>query len=262
MKKRARGRLSAEDKKGIVVFGIGMTILVALAVVVASVVNSPEKAYDRVTLCNEHIPRHTHHLLVIDVSDALSVHQKHFLKTHISGLLQSASVNDRFSIFVLDERYNGLSDPVIDLCKPQSGDKVDMLTSNRLFVQTLYRERFEGPLEKAIASAVAGGEQQVSPIYEALSDIVALNWIDARAEKVELTIVSDMIQNSRAGSVFNSGSAAIDGLPLIDLRRVRTRVFWLDREKYRQYQTDALAASWKDYLGSVSHFDQIERVRD
>ena len=260
--KKARGGLSAEDKRGVAIFATGIAMLAALAIFVLQVIRSPEKDYDRVTLCNEHLPRHTHQLLIIDVSDALSAHQEHFLRTHISDLLESARVNDRFSIFVLDEKYNGLSDPVIDLCKPKAADDVDMLTSNRTFVRELYRERFEVPLEKAIAAAVTSGDQQVSPIYEALSDVVALKRIDPRADEVNLTIVSDMIQNSRAGSVFSSGAAAIDRLPSIDLRRAKTRVYWLDREKYRKYQTPDLETSWEDYLGSVSRFEQIEKIRD
>ncbi|WP_323845160.1 hypothetical protein [Microbulbifer magnicolonia] len=244
------------------IFAFGAAILIALAAFVLKVINSPEKDYDRVTLCNESLPRYSHHLLIIDVSDALSAHQEHFLRTHISDLLQSARVNDRFSIFVLDERYNGLSDPVIDLCKPNSADDVDMLTSNRVFVEQLYRDRFERPLERTIASVVASGEQKQSPIFEALSDIAALRRIDQRAGDISLTIVSDMIQNSRAGSVFSAGAEAIDNLPMIDLRRVKTKVFWLDREKYKRFQTSDLASSWEDYLASVSRFEQIERVRN
>lgn len=260
--KYSRGGMSAEDRKGVAIFAVGVLMLVALAVFILSVINSPDKDYDRVTLCNEHTPRYTHHLLVIDVSDALSAHQENFLRTHISSLLHSARVNDRFSIFVLDEKYNGLSDPVIDLCKPSSADEVNMLTANRTFVERLYQERFAVPLESAIAAVVSSGEQKRSPIFEALSDIATLRRIDPRAEDIRLTIVSDMIQNSRAGSVFSAGPQAIDGLPPIDLRRARTKVFWLDREKYKRYQTTDLASSWEDYLASVSRFEQIERVRD
>lgn len=254
--------MSPEDKKGIVLFTIGVLILLSLLAVTIRVVNSPEKDYDRVTLCNENLPRSAHHLLIVDVSDALSAHQVHFLRRHISDLLEASEVNDRFSIFVLDEKYNGLSDPVIDLCKPRSVGEVDPLTSNRLFVERLYRERFEIPLDDAIASVVSAGDQKTSPIYEALSDIVSLNRIDSRAREVYLAIVSDMIQNSGVGSVFSSGAEAIDKLPMIDLHRARTTVFWLDREKYSQYQTADLASSWEDYLASVSRFEQIERVRN
>lgn len=257
-----RARFSAEDKKGVVIFGAGVGILLALLVYAYLVVRAPERNYDTVTLCNEHLPRATHHLMVIDVSDTLSAHQQHFLRTQLSGMLERAQINDRFSIFVLDMHYNGLSEPVIDLCKPRSQDDVNSLTANREFVQALYRERFEQPLDQAIAMAVSGGEQPVSPIFEALSDVAALNRIDPAATNVNLTIVSDMIQNSRAGSVFNSGAAAIDRLPLIDLRRARTTVYWLDREKYQRYQTADLEASWQDYLGSVSRFEQIQRVRN
>ncbi|WP_226662731.1 hypothetical protein [Microbulbifer aggregans] len=260
--RRARRGLSAEDRKGIIVLFAGLALLSGLLVFAFFAVRAPERNYDQVTLCNGSLPRSNHYLMVIDVSDALSAHQQHFLRTHLAGLLESAEVNDRFSIFVLDERYHGLSEPVVDLCKPRSADDVSALTANRQFVQALYRERFEQPLDKAIAAAVAGGEQPVSPIFEALSDVAALNRIDPTAQRVSLTIVSDMIQNSRAGSVFSSGAAAIDQLPLIDLRRATTRVYWLDREKYRKYQTDDLAASWQDYLASVSRFDLIQRVRN
>lgn len=259
---RARRGLSAEDRKGIAVLVAGLAVLSALLVFAFFAVRAPERNYDRVTLCNGSLPRSNHYLMVIDVSDALSPHQQHFLRTHLAGLLESAEVNDRFSIFVLDERYHGLSEPVVDLCKPRSADDVSALTANRQFVQALYRERFEQPLDKAIAAAVVGGEQPVSPIFEALSDVAALNRIDPSAQRVNLTIVSDMIQNSRAGSVFKRGSAAIDQLPLIDLRRAQTRVFWLDREKYQRYQTAELEASWQDYLGSVSRLERIQRVRD
>ncbi|WP_141398475.1 MULTISPECIES: hypothetical protein [Microbulbifer] len=260
--RRSRRGLSTEDRKGVFIFGTGAALLVALGIFILQVVRSPDNDYDRVSLCNEHLPRAAHHLMIIDVSDALSAHQAHFLKIHISGLLRDASINDRFSIFVLDERYSGLSEPVIELCKPPSAVDADMLTSNRVFIERLYSERFATPLEQAIASVVTSGEQKESPIYEALSDVAALRRIDPRAGDVRLTIVSDMIQNSRAGSVFDAGPKAIENLPLVNLRGVRTWVFWLDREKYKRFQTEELASSWEDYLASVSRFEQIERVRN
>ena len=262
MRAARRRRLSAEDRRGIFIFAGGCGILLALAIFALMVLCAPARDYDRVTLCNDSLPRAAQHLVVIDASDALSAHQAHFLRTHLSDLLASASVNDRISIFVLDERYQGLSDPVVDLCKPPSGEDVNALTANRHFAQALYRERFEQPLNRAIASAVSAGEQPVSPIFEALSDVAALNRIDPAAQNVRLSIVSDMIQNSRAGSVFKRGADAIDQLPRIDLRRAHTTVYWLDRDKYRQYQTADLEASWQDYLTSVSRFEQIQRVRN
>ncbi|MCA0894331.1 hypothetical protein [Microbulbifer agarilyticus] len=257
-----RGRFSSEDKKGVLVFALGLIILLALAVFALKVVRSPARDFDAVTLCNPHLPRFAQHLVVIDASDTLSAHQVHFLKTHISDLLASAAVNDRFSIFVLDDHYNGLSEPVIDLCKPHSGKEVSALTANQQFVDALYKQRFAQPLDRAIGRAVTGEAQPVSPIYEALSDVAALNHLDPAAQNVHLTIVSDMVQNSRAGSVFKRGSAAIDQLPMIDLRRVRTRVYWLDREKYQRFQTAELEASWEDYLGSISRLERIQRVRN
>lgn len=257
-----RNRFSSDDRKGLAVVAVSLAILAALAVFALSVVRAPERDYDPVTLCNPSLPRSAQYIVVIDASDTLSAYQAHFLKTHLAGLLDAAAVNDRFSVFVLDDHYNGLSEPVVDLCKPKAGRDVSALTANRQFVQALYRERFELPLDRAIASAVGGGEQPVSPIFEALSDVAALNHFDPGAETVHLTIVSDMIQNSRAGSVFKLGPAAVDRLPLIDLRRARTRVLWLDREKYQQYQTAELQASWHDYLGSVSHLEAIQRVRN
>ena len=259
---RHRSRFSAEDRKGLAVIAVSLAILALLAVFALTVLRAPERNYDPVSLCNPSLPRFAQYIVVIDASDTLSAHQAHFLKTHLAGLLDKAAVNDRFSVFVLDDHYNGLSEPVVDLCKPNAGRDVSALTANRQFVQALYRERFELPLDRAIASAVARGDQPVSPIFEALSDVAALNHFDPAAENVHLTIVSDMIQNSRAGSVFKLGPAAVDGLPLIDLRRARTRVLWLDREKYQQYQTAELQASWKDYLDSVSRLEAIQRVRN
>lgn len=262
MTRRSRSRFSAEDRKGLLLFAAGIAILVVLVAVVLQKLLSAENAYDRHTLCNERLPRQVHHLFIIDVSDAMSAHQKNFLNRHISRLLEMSGINDRFTVFVLDERYAGLSDPIVDLCKPRSAEDVSGLTANRLFVEDLYRKRFEVPLQTAIADTVSAGDQPISPIYEALSDVAALKRIDPRADEVNLTLVSDMIQNSRAGSVFHSGPSAIEQLPLIDLRRARTRVLWLSREKYKRYQTPELETSWEDYLASVSRFDQIERVRN
>ncbi|WGL17556.1 hypothetical protein PVT68_04505 [Microbulbifer bruguierae] len=262
IRRSSRSRFSIEDRKGLALFGTGLAILLALGLFAWHTVRAPERDYDRVTLCNPNLPRFAHHLVVIDASDSFSAHQAHFLKTHLSSLLESAAVNDRFSIFVLDDHYNGLSEPVIDLCKPPSQSDVSSLTANRQFVQALYRQRFEEPLDIAIAKAVSGGEQPVSPIFEALSDVAALNHIDPAAENIHLTIVSDMIQNSSSGSVFKRGSTAIDQLPMIDLSRATTKVLWLKRKKYSQYQTTKLESSWEDYLNSISRSAEIVKVRD
>lgn len=256
------GGLSVEDRKGIAVFVASLLVLAALVAVAIGTVSAPENDYDRDTLCNANLPRQAHKLFIIDVSDTLSGYQRRFLRRYIATQLQQAAINDRFSLYVLDEQYSGLSDPVVDVCKPRAGGDVSQLTSNREFVDRLYTERFAAPLESALARVVNSGEQEISPIYEALSDLVALRMLDRRAREVHLTIVSDMIQNSRAGSVFSNGPSAIAGLPPVNLRRARTSVLWLDREKYREYQTSELERSWEEYLASVSRFEEIEKVRD
>ena len=254
--------LSDSDKKGVKLFGVGASLLIALIAAYAVIAASPERKYDPDTLCNAELPRAVHEMFIVDISDSLSTHQRNFVSTYIGEKLASASVNDRFSIYVLDETSRGLSEPLIDLCKPKSASDVNALTSNKQFVERTYQEKFYKPLQASIERVVEANELSISPIYEALSDVVALKKYDGQASKVEVTLLSDMLQHSESGSVYRSGANAVDGLPTINLRDLELTVFWLDRPEGSKYQTAALAKSWATYLDKVANFQKIERVRN
>ena len=253
--------LSDKDKNGVKLFGVAGLIFVSLATFYGLAASSPENKYDPVTLCNSELPRAEHSLFLVDISDSLSVHQRDFVTTYFGSVLDKAAVNDRFSIYILDERSRGLSDPIIDLCKPRSADDVNALTANKRFVEKIYSEKFYQPLQQSIEKVVEANELKISPIYESISDIASLGRGDDKAEKVKLILVSDMLQHSQAGSVYSAGAAAVEKLPSVNLQDIEVKVFWLDRPEASRIQTAALASSWASYLDKISEFDRIERVR-
>ncbi|GAA5189540.1 hypothetical protein [Ferrimonas gelatinilytica] len=256
-----RGALTTKDKQGVVIIIITSIVLIILLAFYVKAISSPERAFDKVTMCNDKMHRQNHNVIVIDVSDPLSPHQKRYLPAKVLDIVDDAARNDRFTVFVLDKSVTGLSKPIADVCKPKSPDDVNILTENERFLTKNFQEKFLFPMNEAIAELVEGKDMEVSPIYESISDLKSLNILDKSADKRTVFIISDMLQNTPFASVYSKGEKAIDDLPKFSLESTDVYVFWLDRDQDKKYQTKGLAESWAKYLDAVANLREIERVR-
>ncbi|MFA0465404.1 hypothetical protein AB4524_00700 [Vibrio breoganii] len=259
---KALSKMNKKDKQGVALFSVAITILVILLSFYLYKVNSPERKYDRNTMCNEHITRDKNNIFIFDISDPLSNHQKVFLKKRFNSVLAESSINDKFTIFTLDAESNGLSQPISMACMPKGAKDANQLTDNAKFLEKNFQDKFIEPMNESLNVVSSENTMETSPIFESLSDVNSLGFLDRNSQVNNVYIISDMLQNTDKYSVYRSGSSAVSDLPYISLPNTKVMVFWLERNNSEKYQTSSLAKSWARYIDSVSTLSFIEKVRD
>lgn len=252
-------KLSTQDRQGLIIFSVIGIFCVLIFAFYFAALNKP-KTLDPITLCDSAVKRNLHTVYVIDASDKFSVYQKNFIQQKLKETLISASLNDRISVYLLDTKRGGLSDSVVDICKPRSGEKVNEWSENRDFIKRLHQEKFIKPLQKAIEGVVESSSMPVSPIQEGILDLKQMNLMDTSADIVSVNVFSDMLQNTQRASVYKNGAQAVESLPPMDLSGARITVYWLDQEN-RRHQTPRLVKAWANYFSASHALDKIERVR-
>jgi len=254
--------LSKKDKQGLVLIAISMLILLVLIISLLVVSTSKDRQYDKVTLCNEHINRESNNIFIFDISDPLSVHQKEFLINRFKAIIDASNINDKFSLFTLDNESKGISSPISSVCMPKRPENTNLLTENSDFIKENFQNKFYLPMEKSLSLASIDNTMSSSPIFEAISDIKSLGYLDKNAQINNIYLISDMLQNTNQYSVYSSKEKAISSLPNISMPNTQFIVYWLDRTSNRKYQTARLAKEWAKYFDSIASLSLIEKVRD
>ena len=252
--------LSERDKQGILIFtGI---LVILLAIMIWYLVAASSIDIDRKTLCNKKAPSLNQYIYIIDVSDPLSERQRQRIKTRIETDINQSQINDRFTIYMLDEDVSGLPNAEIDLCRPKSSDEANSLYENKVFLAKDFSDRFMAPLDNATQVALKQQQQRISPIQEALSDIS--NHLESKpvSESQKIMLFSDMLQNTQYGSVYKNGDNAIKSLPKLVAPRLAITIYWLDRSSASGYQTPELAIAWANYLNNSGIDFEIKRVQE
>ena len=146
-------------------------------------------------------------IVVIDKSDEWNESQKIRLRNAIVDI-QSAIERDRLlEIFVFSDLVEVGFQPMFSNCSPGRGSETNEFIDNPRMRQQAFDQGFERPLAEILTQLAEPDSGSSSPILEVLSDIssrVEYRGIDGDRR---IVVISDMIQNSEALSLFPRGGA-------------------------------------------------------
>ncbi len=189
--------LSAKDKQGIaLIAGVLILLLIAFA---ANYSLSGKQRPDDLN-CVSPITRKT--VVVIDRSDKTPRQTVDEVAARIRNYVsEQAQENELISIYEVTAGATTSLSPVFQSCVPRK-DGND-LYEHRRSIQKFYENKFVKPLSEVLTRPATTSES--SPIAEVLTDLSASEAM--RSQSTRLMVFSDMLQNSRNGSLYGCTNA-------------------------------------------------------
>jgi len=217
------------------------------------------KPYDETTLCalTEELPPHT--AVIIDKTDEYSESQADLIAAVIRRTRDRLLVGERFTLFELDA--NGRFDPrgEFSLCNPGRGSQVNALFQNPEQIEKRFAEKFDQPMETALADLVVPKEAPNSPIIEALARLGQTDLFSDRAPTRRIVLISDMLQNSDIFTAYGGGGGlpdtiadSLDTAQRLEntfgrsLSGVELEIRLIPRDRYVDMQRGALKDYWEE----------------
>ncbi|MCZ8042619.1 MAG: hypothetical protein O9330_09090 [Beijerinckiaceae bacterium] len=149
-----------------------------------------------------------HTLVLVDKSDPWSEVQAGRLKRLVKQIGDGLPADRMLSIYVFNDAFEPGFPPLLSLCNP--GRTASELIGNPRRDYIRWVEKFGRPLDEALAVLTQPAKGNLSPIVEAVGDVVSRPETRVREGDKSLVLVSDMLQNSRQFSVFGSNPATRD----------------------------------------------------
>ncbi len=254
-----RERQQAAHRKGMILLGGVILFLVAGAAAFYYYVE-PTVKRDSETACrvDGKVSRET--IIVIDATDNFNDTQALRIKKEIELLLSSAIIDERFSLYVLDETINQKSQK-FGVCNPGDGSDKSELTSNKRRLKKHWKTLFYNRFTKAVDELIGNHTATQSPILEMIKFVSVNTFLDSRATKRRLVIVSDMLHHTQQyshyrGSAdftkFSKTSYALTMQPLLE--DVDVQIFYLIRENNISLQNRGHIEFWNQHILTNSGF--------
>jgi hypothetical protein len=204
------------------------------------------------------LARHT--VLLVDATDKFSSRQKLDLSGIIQTIFGQLDAQERLSVIVLGgQQPPSIPVPVISICAPASDRSLGL--AGQLAEPSFLRQQYEKWVEDkepAVYKIVSTEQPSVgdSAILEYISSIS--NWTEfgPSVPYRHLIIISDLLQNvpgSFPQNVSVPNFQQFENSPYYqtiesNLSGVDVTVYYLQRNKYRRFQTDAQRQFWLSYF--------------
>lgn len=217
--------------------------------------------YDATTLCVVGAAPVEHVAVLVDHTDPYSPIQQRIFADTIRKVSANLAVGGRISVHVLSDQPEQVPVPVFDMCKPADGTGAGSFYHNEKLDLMRYEEAFEAPIDTLTNNLREGASAETSPILEAAAETA----LSVRGDSpLRLVIISDLLQNSPLGSVYNGSNDAdtLEAAPgFLAIRRgldgTRVDIVLLPSASHAHLQTEDLTAFWRRAL-SVSGATVLE----
>lgn len=177
-----------------------------------------------------------HHVLVLDKTDPWNAEQGGRLRTLVIRMRDQLDVNERLSIFVFDGAVQAGVAPVFSLCNPGRGSDTTILWSNPRRWETRFQDQFGTPLNAILDDLAQANEGPVSPILELLIDLTNREELNLPSGLKRIVLVSDMLQNSDAYSMFNRQQPVLSPERIGEIVELRGGLRHLHKFRVEVYQ--------------------------
>ena len=231
-----RKRLSEKDKKGYQIL-IAIVVVIMIIFVAYFVLQQPSCDNDNPT---------AHVLIIIDTTDPLTEGQQKRISEFVKDIKKEVETCQKFSIFALEAKLDGLSEPRFSACQPPKGSDANPFYQNRRIFEKKFKQSFEDLFNNMLPHITEGGAGAQSPIIEALVEVGQRADFSNKVKKRRLVLISDLLQNTGVFSFIKQQPAG--QIPLANLTEVEVEIHIICRPAYRQLQGDSLTQFWSKYF--------------
>lgn len=145
-------------------------------------------------------------IVLVDATDRIAPITQSEIVTKVTDLANATKKWARFELRVLQPGAQRTT-TVFSRCNPGDGHGMDEYTGNPEMARNKWASQFSGPLQDAMRSSMSGQGADTSPIMAGLQQIAVdrLSSKQARTVPNTIVVVSDMLENSEAFSVYQTG---------------------------------------------------------
>lgn len=198
-------------------------------------------------------------VLLVDVTDAMSITQKQDFLNQLSRLKSSVPMHGRLSVFKVGAIGATLLTPVITRCNPGDGSQTSELVGAPEKQRKMHAEQFSAPLDAEFATLAAASGADQSPILQSIqsASLTHLQGEAAAGKPRRLVVASDLLQNTPGLSFYKQlpsppellASPAFQSTAS-DLNAVQVELWMLFRPAHAAVQTRQLAELWDAALSA------------
>ncbi len=255
MSARKRLKKKRKDQQGFV-----LIFLVICAVSLFSYflydLNQQVAVRDDVTMCRSDgvVSRET--ILLIDATDMLSTSQAMVIKKKVAMELEKSKLDERFSVYVLDENISSFNKS-LTVCNPGDGSDKSELIANKRRLKKDWEEKFYGKIGTKIDNIISGDTSKTSPIMEMIKYASIDTMMDSKAQDKRVIIISDMLHHTNKYShykeielskTFLTSGYGLQVRPF--LKGVELQLFYVNRSNASNIQNRGHIMFWEKYVQS------------
>ena len=241
MGRRNRRRSSRGESKLISSIVILMIILLLVGIGYLFYLSLTTKVVklDQKTMCRIDEPVSNVYSILFDSTEALPKKSGAQAVSKIKKLLARAPVNSKVTLYAVQNGNENHVLPVAEICKPESAEDADMLTSNPRYIQKQFENGFLKPLQEHIDQLVHASPSSTSPIIESLQSAVIESFERTSSTGGKhLVVISDMVQHSNLYSFYRQKpdydkykkSTRESGLGVINLNGIEVVLYIVPRQ--------------------------------
>ncbi len=244
--------MNRHDAIGTVLITGLLCFLVSMGFVAYSL--SQPKPIDPESLCptDQTVP---HTVMLVDRTDRFTKDHIELFNKTVVRTRASLTIQERFSIFLIDAEVAPAQTPVFSLCRPAGGKDAHWLYENPRLIQSRFEESFAEPLAEIVRTLKEPSEADTSPIMETIREIAALPEFSETVGRRRLIIVSDLLQNVTAYSQYRRSVSyeefrALSYATTVETKLIGVRVdlVYLRNRKVARLQTPEHRALWVRYF--------------
>lgn len=195
---RRRGRKNNDLMGKVIIAILLLLVLFGIFLVINTNINEPK--IDKKTLCKKD-KIYNKHIILVDITDKYNYIQINDIKSKVENIIQNIKKTEQVKVYFLEDKVDATIKPALIVCNPGKGEDKNYLYNNPTLLKQKWNENFYKPLSQTISKISSNKEFKYSPIIELIQLINILEFKNTKSTN-RLTIISDMIQNSKEFSFF------------------------------------------------------------
>ena len=263
-----RSKKAKSDKIGYLLIAVVVLILGGIAVFIAM---NRGVELDKESMCRVD-GQYDRSVVVLDMTDNYNAIQVQQIRHIIENIADNLAVTEQLQLYIIDDVVPSEMKVELSLCNPGDGDGKSEIYSNPKLFKKRWEERFHAPLMAKLQKLSGAYTSTTSPILETVQAVnnIAFPYVRNANQKYKMTIISDMIQNSKELSFFKTKSSKLGHfINSKEYMRVRTDLSQIDvdfvfvrRERFENLQTRPYIDFWAEVLGSMNANVENIKVTD
>lgn len=234
--------------------------------------NKQRSPLDQATLCRTDQAPPSVTVLLLDVSDAISLNEQEQILSEVERIRATVPRFGLIELYELGSEPSAPSRPTLSICNPGRGAEVSEIYQNPTIVEERWRNAFKTRLDDALDSVVSGPASDRSLIMESIRGISIAPFGKPRFDNASksLFVFSDFLQNAPGAysqyrrPLPDSGAFARSDYASsvrANLTGVSVGLFYIDRPGTHAIQDGEHQRFWVDYFeASGAEVERLKRI--